>query len=206
MKKLKFSIFLAFLMFMAPVAANAQHFGVNTNVLGWAYASPNLGVDVGLSKHFALTADALWSPFEFSGKSHKFWAVQPELRFYPRYRFAGHFIGAEGHFGNYDFGMGQYRYLGNFMAGCGLTYGYNWILGDRWNLEASVGLGYTCLNDKEVIAYDPVGEKSYLSDEYREHTFSGWQYQGFGYTFGNGLTRRYLGLSRVGITFTYFIF
>ena len=29
-----------------------------------------------------------------------------------------------------------------WAAGAGITYGYQWILGKRWNLEATLGLGY----------------------------------------------------------------
>ena len=35
----------------------------------------------------------------------------------------------------------DHRYQG-WVTGVGLSYGYSWILGKRWNLEATVGLGY----------------------------------------------------------------
>ena len=28
------------------------------------------------------------------------------------------------------------------MAGAGVAYGYTWVLGQYWNLEAEIGLGY----------------------------------------------------------------
>ena len=40
MKKLKLTVFLTALMMLAPLASNAQHLGVSTNVLGWASATP----------------------------------------------------------------------------------------------------------------------------------------------------------------------
>jgi putative salt-induced outer membrane protein YdiY len=35
----------------------------------------------------------------------------------------------------------DYRFQGWF-AGAGIGYGYSWILGRHWNLEAEVGVGY----------------------------------------------------------------
>lgn len=35
----------------------------------------------------------------------------------------------------------EYRYQGWF-AGAGVAYGYSWILGRHWNLEAELGFGY----------------------------------------------------------------
>lgn len=38
-------------------------------------------------------------------------------------------------------GLGSKRYQG-WLAGAGVGYGYSWVLGKRWNLEATLGLGY----------------------------------------------------------------
>jgi len=35
----------------------------------------------------------------------------------------------------------DYRYEG-YYYGVGLAYGYQWLLSNRWSLEASLGLGY----------------------------------------------------------------
>lgn len=39
------------------------------------------------------------------------------------------------------FGMGDRRYEG-FLYGAGLSYGYQWVVGRRWNIEAMLGVGY----------------------------------------------------------------
>ena len=209
MKKLKLTVFLSALLMLAPLASNAQHFGVGTNVLGWVAASPNIGLDIGLSKHFALTVDGAINPFQFGEKQANFWAVQPELRFYPRYRFAGHYIGVEAHGGFYhDFGLKSYAYRGS-LYGAGLTYGYSWMLNKSWNLEGFVGLGYTYLNDSKVICYDPADEpygNSQISDEFRVAMNKGTKLASSGLIIGDGLNRQYIGLSRIGIKFTYFLF
>jgi len=38
-------------------------------------------------------------------------------------------------------GLKDYRYEGWFV-GAGISYGYSWMLGYHWNLEAEIGLGY----------------------------------------------------------------
>jgi len=216
MKKLKLTVFLSALMMLAPLASNAQHLGVGTNVLGWASAAPNIGLDIGLSKHLALVVDGAYKPFHLGDKQANFWGVQPELRIYPRYRFAGHYIGVEGHYAEYhDFGLGTFAkptetfaYRGN-LYGAGITYGYSWMLSKSWNLEGFVGIGYTYLNDSKMIAYDPSDEpygNSQLSDEYRIWMHEGTRVTPAGVMIGDGLNRQFIGLSRVGLKFTYFIF
>ncbi len=210
MKKLKLTVFLAVLMVLAPLASKAQYVGIGTNVLGWA-AAPNIGVDLALGKHFALVVDAAYNPLKFGDKKANFWAVQPELRFYPRYRFAGHFIGLEGHYADYhDFGLDKYAYRGNLYGG-GLTYGYSWMLSKSWNLEAFIGLGYTYLNDDTVFPYNPDTDsepygQSQLSDQMRRNINEGNQKTPYGVFIGDGLNRQFVGLSRCGVKFTYFIF
>lgn len=66
------------------------------------------------------------------------------------------FIGFHAHGGQYNIGgvkngisflgsdlskLSDYRYQGWFI-GAGVAYGYAWILGRHWNLEAEIGVGY----------------------------------------------------------------
>ena len=209
MKKLKLTVFLSALLMLAPLTSNAQWLGVGTNVLGWASAAPNLGLDIGLTRHLSLTVDGAFDPFHFGEKQTNFWAVQPELRIYPRYRFAGHYIGIEGHYAEYhDFGLKNYSYRGN-LYGAGLTYGYSWMPSKIWNLEGFVGLGYTYLNDSKVICYNPKDEPygdSQISDEYRIWMNQGTKWVRNGIMIGDGLNRQNIGLTRIGLKFTYFLF
>lgn len=41
--------------------------------------------------------------------------------------------------------MKDHRYQGYFW-GAGLSYGYQWLLGKHWNLEASIGAGFARIN------------------------------------------------------------
>ena len=58
------------------------------------------------------------------------------------------------------------RYDG-WAAGAGLSYGYQWALGKRWGLEASIGAGYIYLR---YYKYDcgACGDKQ---GNYRQHRF-----------------------------------
>ena len=38
-------------------------------------------------------------------------------------------------------GLTDHRYQG-WAAGAGLAYGYSWMLGKHWNIEAEIGIGY----------------------------------------------------------------
>ena len=42
----------------------------------------------------------------------------------------------------------KYRYKGNFYGG-GISYGYQFILGRHWNLEATLGIGYARVDYKK---------------------------------------------------------
>lgn len=41
-----------------------------------------------------------------------------------------------------DFSKLENRRYQGWLAGAGIAYGYSWILGKHWNLEAEIGLGY----------------------------------------------------------------
>jgi hypothetical protein len=95
-----------------------------------------------------------------NGRKWKHWLAQPELRYWLCDRFAGHFFALHLHGGQYNVGglkngikflgtdfskLGDYRFQGWF-AGAGIAYGYTWILGKHWNLEAELGFGYSYTN------------------------------------------------------------
>lgn len=128
------------------------HFAIKTNTLYWATTTPNLGVEIGLSEKSTLDISGNYNPWTFSKhKKIKHWLIQPELRYWFCERFNGHFVGLHGHYAEYNFGgikqlgLKNKRYEGN-LWGAGVSYGYHWILGNHWSLEATVGLGYAHLD------------------------------------------------------------
>ena len=89
-----------------------------------------------------------YNPWTFGdNRKLKFWTAQTEFRYWLRRRFAGHFFGLHVLYADYNaggvklFGMGDRRYEG-FLYGAGLSYGYQWVVGRRWNSEAMRGVGY----------------------------------------------------------------
>ncbi len=138
--------------------ALSQDVGIKTNLLADAFLNPNLGIEVGLAPKWTLDVSGELNVWKLSNNRRwKHWAVQPEARYWFCDRFAGHFVGVHVHGGQYNIGgidgkvnllgtnarkLKDTRYQGWF-AGAGVSYGYAWILGRHWNLEAEIGIGYS---------------------------------------------------------------
>lgn len=136
----------------------AQDIALKTNLVSDCLLSPNLGVEIGLAPKWTLDVSGQLNCWTLShNRRWKHWAVQPEARYWFCDRFAGHFLGVHAHGGQYNIGgidgkidflgtdarkLEKYRYQGWFV-GAGVAYGYAWILGRHWNLEAEVGVGYS---------------------------------------------------------------
>lgn len=147
------------ILFMNDVYAQEENkelrlpdYVVKTNALYLATTTLNLGVEIGLSKKFTLDISGNYNPWSFSdNKKLKHWLVQPELRYWLCERFNGHFFGLHGHYAEYNvggikmLGLENYRYEGN-LYGAGISYGYHWLLNNRWSLEATIGVGYAHLD------------------------------------------------------------
>lgn len=146
---------------------------VKTNVAMDALRLLNLGVEVGLGKKWTLDIPVYYNPWKYSDtKQLKLLMAQPELRFWLCEKFNGHFFGLHGMGGTYNTkglnlpfaiwkDMKDYRYQGTFYGG-GFSYGYQFILGKHWNLEASVGLGYARVQYEKYSCDNCIGllEKS----------------------------------------------
>jgi hypothetical protein len=132
--------------------ALAQQVAVKSNLLYDLTTTVNLGLEVGMAPKWSLDLPVSYNPWEFSGnKKMKHWLIQPELRYWFCETFGGHFAGVHGIVGAYNaggmkwLGMKDHRYQGT-AYGAGVSYGYQWILGTRWSLEATVGIGYAYLS------------------------------------------------------------
>ena len=129
MKRILFLV----LLLVATTGVYGQKFAVKSNLLYDATATINLGVEVGLAKKWSL--------------------VQPEARYWLCEKFNGHFFGLHAHYADYNVGglkflsknMENHRYQGN-LYGAGLSYGYQWLLSDRWSMEAVLGIGWAHLD------------------------------------------------------------
>lgn len=158
----KFVFLLPVLLFAAGTT-KAQRWAVKSNLLYDATATINLGVEAGLGRRVTLDVSGNYNPFHFGNAQWKHWLIQPEVRYWLCERFNGHFFGLHGHYAEYNVGGINFnetfhhnRYQGH-LWGAGISYGYQWLIGRRWNLEATIGVGYARLWDKKYpIA--PCGE------------------------------------------------
>lgn len=138
----------------------AQEVGIKTNLLYDVTTTLNLGVEVGLGRKTTLDISGNYNPWRFGDYRLKHGLIQPEIRYWTCEKFNGHFFGLHGFYGSYNVGglpfnsnMRHHRYQG-YLYGGGLSYGYQWILNDHWNLEASLGVGYAHLRDKKYPCAD----------------------------------------------------
>lgn len=155
--------FFTLLLFMmcAYQQSKAQSVAIKTNVLYGALTfTPNLGAELGLSPKSTLDFGFGYNPWnrrgdEFDNKKLVHWLAQAEYRYWLCQKFNGHFFGTHilgsmfnisGHSLPLLLGKGSegYRHQG-WAAGAGISYGYQWILGRHWNLEANIGVGYARL-------------------------------------------------------------
>lgn len=154
--KIKLCVALLMALF-AGMFASAQKVALKTNLLYDATATVNAGIEIGLAPRWTLDISGNFNDWTMShNRKWKHWMVQPEARYWFCERFSGHFIGIHAHGGEYNFGnlkngikflgsdfskLTDNRYQGWYVGG-GLSYGYAWILGKHWNLEAELGIGY----------------------------------------------------------------
>ena len=123
-----------------------------------AVLSPNFGIEVGLAPKWTMGVTGQFNAWDMShDRRWKHWAVQPEVRYWLCNRFDAHFFGVHMHGGQYNIGGidGKVKFLGTdarklkdtryqgWFVGAGIEYGYAWILGRHWNLEAEIGFGYS---------------------------------------------------------------
>lgn len=152
MKKVLTLILLAFGFIISPI--KAQDVALKSNLIYDATTTMNLGMEIGLSKKWTLDVPFNFNPWKFdNGSRLRHWAVQPEIRYWFCERFNRSFVGLHGHYADFNVGglpdlffvsdnMQTARYQGHLYGG-GVSFGYSWILSNRWSIEASMGLGYT---------------------------------------------------------------
>lgn len=148
-------LFLFALLALMTTNAYSQKFAVKSNLLYDATTTFNLGMEIGLAKKWTLDISGNYNPWKFGDDCNetitrtKHWMVQPELRYWTCEKFNGHFFGLHGHYADYNVGgfkflsdnMEKNRYQGN-LYGAGLSYGYQWLLSNRWSMEAVIGAGW----------------------------------------------------------------
>ena len=134
-----------------------QKVALKTNLIADATTTINLAAEIGLKPKSTLDLYINYNPWTLgSNKLFKHVLVQPEYRFWFCESFTGSFIGVHAHAGIFNVGgvkipfgvwnkLQDYRYEGQFV-GAGISYGYQWVISNHWNLEANIGVGYAYIN------------------------------------------------------------
>ena len=144
--------------------ADAQEVAMKTNALYWGTTTPNMGIELALAERWTLELTGGYNPWVYNKNTNRkamHWLVSPEVRYWFCESFHGHFIGVNAnytqfnisamHFPNTFFVLstntsddmifGDARNCGWAVA-AGMTYGYQFLISPRWNLELTAGLGW----------------------------------------------------------------
>lgn len=156
----KIILFVAVVLCAAAGRVSAQGNALKTNGFGWATTSVNAAYEAGLGERTTLELGVSYNPWTFAeNKKFRHLMLQPEFRRWNCERFLRGFWGIHLLGGIYNVGhlklpfdaypkLERRRYQGWFIGG-GVSYGYDWYLSPRLNLEATVGIGYVYVYYKE---------------------------------------------------------
>ena len=132
-----------------PAPAQIQEVFIKTNALYWATTTPNVAAEVALNPKTSLDLAVGYNRFSFNdNKMLRHYLVQPEVRYWFYECFTGMFAGAHLHGGAFNVsGIGPFTKLKEnrhegYFYGAGISIGNQWLLNDRFALEAEFGLGY----------------------------------------------------------------
>lgn len=146
---------MACVLASCALTASAQRIGLKTNALYWAAASPNVGLELRLNRHVTLNVEGAFNYFDFSTVASQAVSFAPEARYWLSARpLAGHFVGVMGLAASYKTDWKDTRHQGE-AGGFGLTYGYAFVLGSRWSLEATAGVGALRVREKRFDTTGP---------------------------------------------------
>ena len=134
-------------------------FAVKTNLPADLVTAVNLGVEVPLGESFSLNAHFAF-PWWTAGPYGNKYALQlldaeGELRWWfapGEERLEGHYLALQGSGGKFDLQWG--RDIGCYQCynwGVGLSYGYSMSLGEHWNLEFALTLGYLAIDYQHYV-------------------------------------------------------
>ncbi len=160
----RYSIILAIFLTAFVGTADAQKVAMKTNMLYWLTATPNVGLEFALADRWTMELEGGYNPWTFNKEDNlkaKHWLVSPEVRYWFCESFHGHFIGLNANYTQFNIsGMplpGTFITLCSnapsnetfrdaricgWAVGAGLTYGYQFLISPRWNLELTAGFGW----------------------------------------------------------------
>lgn len=137
-------------LLLIGLGAHAQRIGVGTNGLYWLTGSPNVDLQVRMSKSSVLSLEVMGRPktFGVKGNNMKLFSMAPEVRYYfKKHGIQEHYIGLMADLAMFTcYWQNGDAHQGD-MVGIGPVYGYDWAVGKRWNVGATFGLGCYFIRD-----------------------------------------------------------
>lgn len=146
-------IMICLFTFLTLSGLQAQaSWSVKTNLPHLFTATPNLGVEYVFARKYSVELSGGVNPFKFGDDAQlKHWIIWPEVRYWIQEPYNGHFFGVHGLVGEFNVGgiklpikrleaLESRRYDGK-ARGAGVSYGYQWIIGNNLVLELTAGLG-----------------------------------------------------------------
>ena len=134
-------------------------FAVKTNLPADLVTAVNLGVEVPLGEDFSVNAHFTfhwWTAGPYGNKyALQLLDAEGELRWWfapGEERLEGHYLALQGSGGKFDLQWG--RDIGCYQCynwGVGLSYGYSMSLGEHWNLEFALTLGYLAIDYQHYV-------------------------------------------------------
>ncbi len=134
-------------------------FTLRTNLLYWLTGVPNAGAEWRPSGNVGILLNMGWNHWNWQGEErhYRLWAINPEVRWYLGQE-KRWFIGGEFHTGQYNFKFGDTGRQGPF-SGAGVTSGYRLYLSPMFDMDFSLGLGYTTTKYDEYTYFNEVNIK-----------------------------------------------
>lgn len=139
------------MMLLGSYRAAAQQFIIKTNALSFVAGTPSLGIEgvIGERTSVELSFMGHYKPY---GYNSRLILCQPELRYWISGRpLTRAFVGVTLAAARYSTDFKQYNYDGYSLV-AGVTGGYAFSLGKRWNLELTAGMGIAgFLHDRSAL-------------------------------------------------------
>ena len=155
-------LLVVMIVLMGAQRVSAQSIALETNARYWATTTPDGGFEARVSPKWTLGLSAGYNPFTFSENAKlKHVLIEPEARYWLCSTYAGHFVGVNALYSHYNAGnidvpfgifpeLDDHRFQGDIGA-VGVLYGYSWMLGRRWSLEAAIGIGVGVTHYKKYM-------------------------------------------------------
>ena len=146
--------------FPLPVRKKNQYLAIESNLLHDAAVIPNIGVEMGIGKGFTISGNYrnIWLRNQARTRWYRMEGFEAGVNRYlnrERKPFRGHHVGVYGQLLTWDFTVNGKGYLAErWTSGGGITNGYAFPVGRRFNLDVEIGVGYLGGNMHEYTPED----------------------------------------------------